>query len=537
MGRCSHCRTAGHPGDKLELAFPSGSSEHGEREPPNISILGLQNQTRSSSSRLCSPFSFIRVQAAGGTSVLIALAGLVRLGSAQAVVGKAEGFAAGVTGGGNAKPDFPEDIEELAALLTDSTPRVIVLSKEFDFTESEGTETGTACQSWGTGSACQKIIQDDCGSNPAIQGTWFKAPRTPIDVASDKTILGVGDKGIIKGKGLRFTNGVSNVIVQNIQVTDLNPEFVWGGDAIGFSGSDLIWIDHVTTARPGRQHYVFGFEPSTRITLSNNFIDGDSPFSTGCGNGYHYWTFEMVGTDDQITMKGNYISHTSGRSPALSGGTLLHAVNNVWEDNDGHALEGGDSKARGIYEGNVFINVNSMVADYAGRLFSSPSEDANTDCELALGRPCVVNILENSKGDFSYSDTSFFSEFSGLEIASAVPASQAQTDVPKNAGAGKIDTSASGEETEAEAPAASEPEAAEPDVKEPVVQEPVAEPVAEEPTEETPAEETPAEEPVAQPATGSVARWGQCGGQGYTGATTCAEGKCVKQNDWYSQCL
>ncbi|KAJ8697229.1 hypothetical protein PTI98_007027 [Pleurotus ostreatus] len=32
--------------------------------------------------------------------------------------------------------------------------------------------------------------------------------------------------------------------------------------------------------------------------------------------------------------------------------------------------------------------------------------------------------------------------------------------------------------------------------------------------------------------------WGQCGGIGWTGPTTCASGnECIKQNDWYSQCL
>ncbi|KAF2849330.1 carbohydrate-binding module family 1 protein [Plenodomus tracheiphilus IPT5] len=38
---------------------------------------------------------------------------------------------------------------------------------------------------------------------------------------------------------------------------------------------------------------------------------------------------------------------------------------------------------------------------------------------------------------------------------------------------------------------------------------------------------------------GAVARkWAQCGGQGYTGAKTCAAGcKCIVQNPWYSQCL
>ncbi|RAH67783.1 putative 1,4-beta-D-glucan-cellobiohydrolyase [Aspergillus aculeatinus CBS 121060] len=31
--------------------------------------------------------------------------------------------------------------------------------------------------------------------------------------------------------------------------------------------------------------------------------------------------------------------------------------------------------------------------------------------------------------------------------------------------------------------------------------------------------------------------YGQCGGQGWTGPTTCASGTCTKQNDFYSQCL
>ncbi|KAK4183642.1 family 61 putative glycoside hydrolase [Podospora australis] len=31
--------------------------------------------------------------------------------------------------------------------------------------------------------------------------------------------------------------------------------------------------------------------------------------------------------------------------------------------------------------------------------------------------------------------------------------------------------------------------------------------------------------------------YGQCGGQGYTGPTTCAQGKCTVSNQWYSQCL
>ncbi|KAG9858609.1 carbohydrate-binding module family 1 protein, partial [Aureobasidium melanogenum] len=37
---------------------------------------------------------------------------------------------------------------------------------------------------------------------------------------------------------------------------------------------------------------------------------------------------------------------------------------------------------------------------------------------------------------------------------------------------------------------------------------------------------------------GTAAHWGQCGGKGWTGPTTCVSGTtCKVQNDWYSQCL
>lgn len=35
----------------------------------------------------------------------------------------------------------------------------------------------------------------------------------------------------------------------------------------------------------------------------------------------------------------------------------------------------------------------------------------------------------------------------------------------------------------------------------------------------------------------SVPIWGQCGGQGYTGSTVCAQGTCTYSNPWYSQCI
>lgn len=50
---------------------------------------------------------------------------------------------------------------------------------------------------------------------------------------------------MIRGKGLRIANGSQNVIIQNIHITELNPQYIWGGDAITLDGADLIWVDHV----------------------------------------------------------------------------------------------------------------------------------------------------------------------------------------------------------------------------------------------------------------------------------------------------
>lgn len=37
-------------------------------------------------------------------------------------------------------------------------------------------------------------------------------------------------------------------INRNIAITDINPKYVWGGDAITLDGSDMVWIDHVTVS-------------------------------------------------------------------------------------------------------------------------------------------------------------------------------------------------------------------------------------------------------------------------------------------------
>ncbi|KAM3087063.1 hypothetical protein ACMFMF_000995 [Clarireedia jacksonii] len=160
----------------------------------------------------------------------------------------------------------------------------------------------------------------------------------------------------------------------------------------------------------GRQHYSFGTGTNNAFTISNSFINSKISYSASC-DGHSYWSMELVGSGDHITFYRNYVYYTSGRSPALSGNTPFHAVNNVWSSNTGHLLEG-DSNGMGLYEGNYFTSVPTVVqSGYSIRLFTSNSADVSK-CATYLGRNCVSNSLSNS-GSFSYADTSFVYLFSG----------------------------------------------------------------------------------------------------------------------------
>ncbi|KAI1631523.1 pectin lyase fold/virulence factor [Biscogniauxia mediterranea] len=377
---------------------------------------------------------------------IILFMGLGHACAAAVVTGAAEGFAYGVTGGGDASPVYPADIDELVDLLGSSEPQVIVLSKTYDFTGSEGTTDETGCAPWGTEEGCQLAINANgwCGSNPAAEVSYDNAGLAGITVTSNKTLVGTGSSGVIKGKGLRMTSGASNIIIQNIHITDLNPEYVWGGDAIVLSGTDLIWIDHCQTSLIGRQHYAFGFDPNTRVTLSNNYIDGKTNWSASC-DGHHYWTLELVGEGDQITFQNNYLTYTSGRSPALSGTTLFHAVNSVWDSVSGHALEGDSSSARGLFEGCAFAGVAQVaVADFAGQLFAGPDAAARELCAAdgALGRACAANAYDEDSdaGNFEgAADDGFLGDFAGYDVpAAAMSAEEARSSVPGSAGIGHL---------------------------------------------------------------------------------------------------
>lgn len=61
------------------------------------------------------------------TALLACLPSALAIG----VVGSPPGFGHSTTGGRNATPQYPGSLDELKELLTDGSPRVIVLNKEY----------------------------------------------------------------------------------------------------------------------------------------------------------------------------------------------------------------------------------------------------------------------------------------------------------------------------------------------------------------------------------------------------------------------
>lgn len=245
-----------------------------------------------------------------------------------------------------------------------------MIDRTFDFIQTEGSTTGNCCRehTCTNGNKPQTYIGDSCDNGVRETCTYWNAPRTAIDIKSNKSIVGVGTKGIIRGKGLRLRASTSNVIIQNIHFTELNPQFVWGGDALTLDGADRVWIDHNKFSLTGRQFIVSGWGPAGKVTISDNEFDGNSDWSVSC-NKKHYWALLLIGEKDWYTIAGNWFHDLSGRAPHLGTGApseiVVHAVNNYFQNIDGHAFDI-QGIAYALLEGNYFENVKEPVSAGSG---------------------------------------------------------------------------------------------------------------------------------------------------------------------------
>ena len=166
-----------------------------------------------------------------------------------------------------------------------------------------------------------------------------------------------------------------------------------------------------------------------RITISYSEFDGNSPWSASCDN-KHYWTILLNGSQDSVTMVGNNIHHTSGRSPKVAGKkTILHAVNNMFQENSGHAFDVGTG-SNVVAEGNVFYRVKTSLLAASGNLYTQ----SGSACKANLGHDCVGNAVYEGSA-FSSSNTGALAAFKGY--TSFAPG-KATTNIRFGAGVGLI---------------------------------------------------------------------------------------------------
>ena len=326
------------------------------------------------------------------------------------------GFAAGTTGGAGGEVVTVTTPGELSAVISDNTPRIIRISGIIDFRNTEGSSTELGCTY--SDNYCsyngkqEKILNfgSYCSGRTTYNITYDTAGKTPLQVGSNKTLIGVGSNSGIKGKGLRMSGGVSNIIVRNLSITDINDGVIWGGDAITLTGTSNIWIDHNYIARIGRQFLVTGWDTAQNVTFSNNYLDGQTDYGHYCDQ-RHYWNLLLVAENQSITLANNRFHMTSGRAPKFgkqdtaSTAGILHIVNNYWDDNYAEGFSGADGTA--IMEGNYFANGNNFTPISGSSTnmplyapLDSSMGSANSYCQSVLGRSCAANYDANGSSNF-----------------------------------------------------------------------------------------------------------------------------------------
>ncbi|WP_031477339.1 pectinesterase family protein [Streptomyces bicolor] len=144
-----------------------------------------------------------------------------------------------------------------------------------------------------------------------------------IVVASNKTIVGVGDTGEIVHGELHLNPGTSNVIIRNLTIRDSYVEGDWDGkttdfDAIQMDTVDHVWIDHNRFTRMG-DGLLDIRKDSQYITVSyNQFTHHNKAFGIG-------WTTNL---QTQITVDHNWFTGTKQRNPSADNCAYAHLYNN-----------------------------------------------------------------------------------------------------------------------------------------------------------------------------------------------------------------
>lgn len=173
-----------------------------------------------------------------------------------------------------------------------------------------------------------------------FEGTIDLDDERDIDVASDKTIIGLNGRAVLDGIGFRG-NGVSNVVIRGFTIRNAHQ------DAIAFRSSHHVWVDHcdLGNSDDGLLDFTIG---SDLMTASWNCLHDHNKVSV-CNSGTQH--AEDVGRLN-VSYHHNAFLRTTQRNPRIGYG-CGHVWNNHYEDVRSYCV-GFFCGARVVVEGNSF---------------------------------------------------------------------------------------------------------------------------------------------------------------------------------------
>ncbi|MDT9696041.1 pectinesterase family protein [Streptomyces sp. P17] len=157
-----------------------------------------------------------------------------------------------------------------------------------------------------------------------VQGTVTAEPfGASIEVASDKTIVGVGGSGELVQGEFRLSPGTHNVIIRNMTIRDSAVAGNWDCKDTDFDGIQMdtvhhVWVDHnrFSNICDGQLDVR---KDSEYVTVSyNRFENNNKTFGLG-------WTTNVK---TQITIDHNWFTNTKQRNPSVDNAAYAHLYNN-----------------------------------------------------------------------------------------------------------------------------------------------------------------------------------------------------------------
>jgi pectate lyase len=316
------------------------------------------------------------------------------------------------TGGGKAAVESVTTCATLKSKLEDGAARVLEIPSGTTLDCRTSPVNISACQLKCSSSSSQVFWRIPVGDQTCTSladfngdgtldvpaGTSVTKQKTDftINVNSNKTLRGAGSGATLKGVSLNIANR-SNIIVQNLAFTEINPNLIEAGDGLTINTSHHIWVDHCkfSMISDGYLDIRYG---SSAITVSNNHINGANVYVCG---GQH--NFVSLVSGSQATFHHNYFDHVGGRNPKVTDSATVHLYDNYY-DTVSYFCIASNSSSQVLVENNYFYNsnyphwVDGGALKAIGNVYAGTTSTSHRDSSGSVFTPPYSYTLEAASG-------------------------------------------------------------------------------------------------------------------------------------------